>query len=313
MYIATITNRKALMLKTVRTKITSKTTSHPVLNELFKTGAVIVGALLVAVGLELFLVPNGFLDGGVVGISIILTEFIHLPLGVFIGILNLPFLFIAYKHSGWRTAIRTALGIATLSAGTIILHQLHAEPLTREFILALGYGGLLLGVGVGLALRYGGALDGTEILAVSLSNRINMGIDQIILIINFFIFVVAAFVFTPERAMASFLLFYIVVTPIIKKVMEGEDGTKTVQILSTKHSEITEAIHEKLNKKVTLIDAHKDDLLPGHELKILFTFVARVEESALAETVEKIDPDAIIVFSDVANIRGGMFNKNKHH
>lgn len=296
-----------------RMKFTKKTNSHPVLNELFKTGAVVFGALLVAVGLEMFLVPNGFLDGGVVGISIILSNYIALPLGVFIGILNLPFLFIAYRHSGWRTAVRTALGIGTLSAGTIILHHFHAEPLTNEFTLALGYGGLLLGVGVGLALRYGGALDGTEILAVSLSNKINLGIDQIILIINFFIFVVAAFVFTPERAMASFLLFYIVVTPIIKKVMEGEDGTKTVQILSTKHSEITDAIHERLNKKVVLLDAHKDDLLPGHELKILFTFVARIEESALAETVEAIDPDAIIVFSDVANIRGGMFNKNKHH
>lgn len=299
--------------RVARMKISTKAKSHPVLDEVFKTTAVILGALLVAVGLELFLVPNGFLDGGVVGISIILTKYIALPLGAFIGILNLPFLFIAYRHSGWRTAIRTAIGIATLSAGTILLHELHAEPLTTEFTLALGYGGLLLGVGVGLALRYGGALDGTEILAVSLSNRMNLGIDQIILVINFFIFVVAAVVFTPERAMASFLLFYIVVTPIIKKVMEGGDETKAVQIFSTKHAEITEAIHQKLNKKVVLIDAHKDDLLPNHNLKILMTFVPRVEESAIVETVEEIDPDAIIVFSDVASIRGGMFNKNKHH
>lgn len=299
--------------RVARMKISTKAKSHPVLNEIFKTTAVILGALLVAVGLELFLVPNGFLDGGVVGISIILTKYIALPLGAFIGILNLPFLFIAYRHSGWRTACRTAIGIATLSAGTILLHEIHAEPLTTEFTLALGYGGLLLGVGVGLALRYGGALDGTEILAVSLSNRMNLGIDQIILVINFFIFVVAAVVFTPERAMASFLLFYIVVTPIIKKVMEGGDETKAVQIFSTKYAEITEAIHQKLNKKVVLIDAHKDDLLPDHNLKILMTFVPRVEESAIVETVEEIDPDAIIVFSDVASIRGGMFSKNKHH
>lgn len=299
------------MLRTTRAKIKTKTNKHPFLQETFKTLAIVFGALLVAVGLELFLVPNGFLDGGVVGISIILTEYINLPLGAFIGILNIPFLFVAYRHSGWTTAIRTALGVATLSVATIFLH--HAEPITDEFTLALGYGGLLLGVGVGLALRYGGALDGTEILAVALSNKINAGVDQIILIINFFIFLVAAFVFSPEQAMASFLLFYIVVAPIIKKVMEGGDETKTVQILSTKHIEITEAIHEKLNKKVILLDAHKDDLEVGHELKILFTFVARIEESVLTETVESLDPDAIIVFSDVANIRGGMFNKNKHH
>jgi uncharacterized membrane-anchored protein YitT (DUF2179 family) len=301
------------MLKTARMHFARKTKNHPILHELFKTAAVVVGAVLVAVGLELFLVPNGFLDGGVVGISIILTNYIPLPLGVFIGILNIPFLFIAYRHSGWKTAFRTALGIAALSLGTIALHHFHAEPLTREFILALGYGGMLLGVGVGLALRYGGALDGTEILSVSLSNRINLGVDQIILIINFFIFVVAAFVFTPERAMASFLLFYIVVTPIIRKVMEGGDETKAVQIFSTMHSEITDAIHEKLNKKVILLDAHKDDLLPNHNLKVLMTFVPRIEESAVVETVEDIDPDAIIVFSEVASIRGGMFNKNKHH
>lgn len=299
------------MLTTTRTRIANKTKNHPVLHELFKLFAVVFGAILVAVGLELFLVPNGFLDGGVVGISIILTNYIAVPLGVFIGVLNIPFLFIAYKHSGWKTTVRTAVGIAVLSVSTIFLH--HSEPLTNEFTLALGYGGLLLGVGVGLALRYGGALDGTEILSVSLSNKFNMGVDQIILIINFFIFLVAAFVFTPERAMASFLLFYIVVTPIIKKVMEGGSETKTVQILSTKHIEITEAIHEKLNKKVVLYDAHKDDLEPGHTLKVLFTFVARIEESALAEIVEEIDTDAIIVFSEVANIRGGTFAKNKHH
>jgi uncharacterized membrane-anchored protein YitT (DUF2179 family) len=301
------------MLNKARMKISKKTRNHPVLNEMFKTSAVIVGAVLVATGLELFLVPNGFLDGGIVGISIILTNYITLPLGAFIAVLNLPFLFIAYKHSGWRTACRTAVGIAVLSASTIALHHFHAEPLTHEFTLALGYGGLLLGVGVGLALRYGGALDGTEILSVSLSNKINMGVDQIILIINFFIFLVAAFVFTPERAMASFLLFYIVVTPIIKKVMEGGSETKAVQIFSTMHAEITDAIHQKLNKKVVLLDAHKDDLLPNHDLKVLMTFVPRVEESALTETVEDIDPNAIIVFSDVASIRGGMFSKNKHH
>jgi uncharacterized membrane-anchored protein YitT (DUF2179 family) len=296
-----------------RETITTKTKNHPVFNELFKTSAVIVGAILVAVGLELFLVPNGFLDGGVVGISIILTSFITLPLGIFIGVLNIPFLFIAYKHSGWRTAVRTATGIAVLSASTIALHHFHAEPLTHEFTLALGYGGMLLGVGVGLALRYGGALDGTEILSVSLSNKINMGVDQIILIINFFIFLIAAFVFTPERAMASFLLFYIVVTPIIRKVMEGGSETKSVQIFSTKHCEITEAIHKKLNKKVVLLDAHKDDLLPDHDLKVLMTFVPRIEESALNEIVEEVDPNAIIVFTEVSSIRGGMFSKNKHH
>jgi len=286
-----------------------KRTKHPILLELLKTIIIIIGALLVAVGLELFLVPNGFLDGGVVGISIILTNFIDLPLGVFIGVLNIPFLFIAYKHAGVKSAVRTALGIATLSFTTILLH--HSEPLTTEFVLALGYGGLLLGVGVGLALRYGGALDGTEILALSLATKTKFSVEQIILLINFFIFLVAAFVFTPERAMASFLLFYIVVTPIIKRVMEGGNEMKTIQIMSTKHAEIAEAIHTTLNRKVVFVDAHKDDL--NDNLKIVFLFVARVEEAILVETVEDIDPDAIIVVTDAANLHGSIFAQNKHH
>lgn len=300
-----------MMLRAAREKIVHKTTKHPVIHEIFKTGIVMLGALLVAVGLEMFLVPNGFLDGGVVGVAIILTKFFSVPLGVFIGIINIPFLFIAFKHSGFTMALRSALGIATLSVATIFLH--HIEPLTNEFTLALGYGGLLLGVGVGLALRYGGALDGTEILAVSLSNKVNMGVDQIILAINFCIFLVAAFALSPEQAMASFLLFYLVVTPIIKKVMEGGSETKSVQILSTKHVEIAEAININLNKKVVLLDAHQNDLAPEHELKMIMTFVARIEESTLAEIVEEIDPKAIIMFNDASNIRGGMFSKNKHH
>jgi len=282
---------------------------HPVIGEVLKISAIMVGAVLVAVGLELFLVPNGFLDGGVVGISIILTSFFNIPLGVFIGILNIPFLVVAFKHAGFKSAVRTALGIATLSFSTILLH--HSHPLTEEFVLALGYGGLLLGVGVGLALRYGGALDGTEILAVTLANRTRFGVDQIILAINFFIFLVAAFVFTPERAMASFLLFYVVVTPIIKKVMEGGNEAKTVQIMSKMHTEIADAIHEALNRKVIFVDAHKDDI--NDTLKIVTTFCARAEEATLIEAVDAVDPEAVIIITEAANIHGSIFSKNKHH
>ena len=298
-------------LKHARLRFARKITNYPVLHEIVKIIAIIVGALSVAIGLEMFLVPNGFMDGGVTGLAIILTNYINVPLGVFIGLLNIPFLVVAYRLSGWQAALRTTLGIGVLSVATIILQ--HFPPLTHEFILALGYGGVLLGFGVGLALRYGGALDGTEIFSVSLSDKINAGVDQIILTINFFVFLAAAFVFTPDKAMGSFLLFYIVVTPIIKKVMEGGSELKTVQILSTQHAQITDRIHRKLNKKVVLLDGHRDDLDTASELKVLFTFVARFEESALVDMVESIDPKALIVFTDVASIRGRTFNKNRHH
>lgn len=299
------------MLKKTGAKIKTKANSHPFLNEVSKIFAIMIGAVLVAAGLELFLVPNGFLDGGVVGISIILSKFLALPLGAFIGVLNIPFIIIAYRHSGWRMALRSAIGIATLSFATIWLH--HFDSLTDEFTLALGYGGLLLGVGVGLALRFGGALDGTEILSVTLANKVNMSVDQIILFINFFIFVAAAFVLGIEPAMASFLLFYLVVAPIIKKVMDGESNLSQVQIISTKHMEITEAIHEQMNRKVVLIDAHKDSLEDCQTLKVLHLYVSRIEDAVLTELVESIDSAAIIAFTDVANIRGGKYSNNSHH
>jgi len=297
------------MLKAAKDLFLDRRKKHPILNELFKIGMIFIGAILVASGLELFLVPNGFLDGGVVGISIILTNFIDLPLGVFIGVLNIPFLVVAYRHAGIKSAFRTAFGIATLSVATILLH--HFEPLTHEFVLALGYGGLLLGVGVGMALRYGGALDGTEILSVSIATKSKFTVDQLILVINFFIFIIALFVFGAERAMASFLLFYLVVTPIIKKVIDGGSSTKAVQIFSKKHAEIAEAVHVTLNRKVVFVDAHKDDI--NDTLKIVSTFCARAEEALLVEAVEAVDPDAIVIINDAANIHGSIFTKNKHH
>ncbi len=290
-------------------KLIADRNPHPVLVETLKTVAVVFGAVLVGFGLEQFLIPNGFLDGGVVGVSIILSNFISIPTGIFIAVLNIPFLFIAYKHAGWTTTFRTALGVAALAFSTIILHNI--PPLTEEFFLALGYGGVLVGAGVGIALRFGGALDGTEILAVYLANRTRFGVDQIILIINAVIFTVAAFVLSPDAAMASFLLFYIVVTRIIKYVMQGGNEAQIIQILSTKHQEISEAIHTTLNRKVTFIDAHKDDI--EDTLKIVMTYCARFEESMLVEAVEEVDPDAVIIVTDAANLHGSIFTQNKHH
>ncbi len=283
--------------------------SHPVLKETFKILAIIFGAVSVAAGLELFLVPNGFLDGGVTGISIMLSSaFPNVPLGIFLAVLNLPFIILAWKFSGWHNAFRTALGIAVLSVSTVVLH--HFEALTHEFVLALGYGGVCVGIGVGLALRYGGALDGIESLAHILSNRTNLEVDKIILTFNFFVFLVAIFVYSPEQAMASFLLFYVVVAPMIKRIVNVGTDVKTVQIISTYHSEIGEMIKNELGRKVIYTDAHKDNMTD--DLKIVTTFISRMEESNLVETVETIDPKAIVILNDAASVHGGMFSNKKH-
>lgn len=277
---------------------------HPFWKEVFQTGAVLVGAILVAVGLEFFLVPNGFLDGGVTGISIMLSNLLNLPLGLFIAVLNLPFVIMAWKFSGIRNAGRTAIGIAALTIATLILH--HSEPLTREFVLALGYGGVLLGVGVGLALRYGGALDGIESLAHILSHKTTLDVSKIILSANFVIFIVAGFIISPEQAMASFLLFYIVVAPMIKRIVDAGSDVRVVQIISNKHVEVSEAIHKKMHRKVIFTDAHRDRL--DDDLKIVTTFISQSEESQLTDVVDDVDEDAIIIFNEASSVN--MNTKN---
>lgn len=279
--------------------------SHPVLKEAIRIVAIVVGAALVAVGLEFFLVPNDFVDGGVTGVSIMLSDITNLPLGVFIATLNVPFILLAWKFSGTSEAIRTIIGIASLAGFALLWH--HQEPWTEEFFLALGYGGALLGIGVGLALRYGGALDGIESIAHILSQRTKLDVDKIILFVNFFVFIVAGFVYSPEQAMASFLLFYIVVAPIIKRMLNTGTEVKTIQIISKQHAVIGEQIHQQFHIEVIYTDAHRDKL--EDDLKIVTTFVSRIDEQGLTDMVEELDPEAIIIINDASSVRAGLFNQ----
>jgi uncharacterized membrane-anchored protein YitT (DUF2179 family) len=293
----------------VRTKAKKRyEESHPLLREAFRMFMIVLGAGLVAVGLEFFLVPNGFLDGGVTGISIMVANLTGLPLGVFIAVLNIPFLILAWKFEDFKVAIRTAVGIAALSGFTLLLH--HRDPLTEEYILALGYGGVLLGLGVGLALRYGGALDGIESLAHILSKRTFLDVDKLLLTANFFIFVVAAFVNSPEQAMGSFLLFYLVVAPLVKKVTDDGSEQEEVKIISTKHTEIADMIHGTLNHKVIFTDAHRDNL--EDNLKIVTVFIDKSEKNALTTLVEEIDAKATVIFNEASVVRLSLMTNKGH-
>ena len=293
-----------------------KEKTHPLLHEAVRVGAIIIGAILVGVGLEYFLVPNGFLDGGITGVSIILTHYFKLPLGVFIALVNLPFVILSFKHLGKKASLKTAIGIASLVLSTLLIG--HVKPATEEFTLALGYGGLLVGAGVGLALKFGGALDGTEALAVILSQRMRANVDQIILAINLVIFAFAAAFISPQAAMSSLLLYYVVVTPMIKKVMEGGSEIKTAQVITTEYRDVVKTIHDTINRRVVITGAHRTsgsevDGEDGNNVKVLTLIVSRIEENLLQDAVEEVDPDAIIIFNDSATIHGGIIQRSKHH
>ncbi|MFJ8264044.1 YitT family protein [Rummeliibacillus sp. NPDC094406] len=269
---------------------------------------VMLGACIMAIGLELFLVPNRVLDGGIVGISIIISHLTDLPLGIFIFLLNIPFIFLGYKQIGKTFALSTALGITTLSAFTIVFH--HLEPFTNDLLLSTVFGGIVLGIGVGLVIRYGGSLDGTEILAILFNKRLPFSVGEIIMFFNLIIFTIAGFVFTWEQAMYSGLAYFIAYK-MIDIVIQGLDESKAVYIISDEYDEIGRAIIDRLGRGVTYLTG--EGAYTGDPKKVIFTVITRLEESKLTTIVGELDANAFLAIGNIAEVRGGRFKKKDIH
>jgi uncharacterized membrane-anchored protein YitT (DUF2179 family) len=269
---------------------------------------VILGACIMAIGLELFLVPNKILDGGIVGISIIISHLSDLPLGIFIFLLNIPFIFLGYKQIGKTFALSTALGITTLSAATIMLH--HLNPFTEDLLLSTVFGGIVLGIGVGLVIRYGGSLDGTEILAILFNKKLPFSVGEIIMFFNLIIFSFAGFVLTWEQAMYSGLAYFIAYK-MIDIVIQGLDESKAVYIISEEYDEIGKAIMDRLGRGVTYLIG--EGAYTGDAKKVIFTVITRLEEAKLTSIVGELDANAFLAIGNIAEVRGGRFKKRDIH
>ncbi|WP_336773670.1 YitT family protein [Paenibacillus sp. MMO-58] len=277
--------------------------------EIFKRAVFItIGSVLMGVSLELFLVPNDVIDGGITGISIMVSELTHLPLGLFIFILNIPFLFIGFKQIGKTFAVSTLYGIAVMSITTQLLHHVHA--FTEEKLLAVLFGGIILGAGVGLVIRFGGSLDGTEILAILASKKFGMPVGQIIMIVNVFIFVLAGFVFEWNSAMYSMVTYYLA-TKVMDIVVEGIEESKSVTIISSAYEEIAETIMTRLGRSTTYIQARGG--YSREETQMVYCVVSRLEVAKLKAIVHDIDTRAFIAIENVADVQGGGFTKKSIH
>ncbi|WP_028559521.1 YitT family protein [Paenibacillus pinihumi] len=267
-----------------------------------------IGAVMMGVALEYFLVPNTILDGGITGISIVLSKITPIPLGVFIFVINVPFLLIGYKQIGRSFALSTLYGVAVMSLTTAFLH--HVEPFTHEKILAVLYGGVMLGAGVGLVIRYGGALDGTEIVAILVSKKTRIPVGQIIMMINVVIFIVAGFVFGPDSAMYSIFSFYIA-AKVMDIVVEGLDESKSVTIISSEFEEISQAIMDRLGRSTTYFYAKGG--YSKTETQVVYCVVTRLELAKLKTIVQEIDPSAFISIQHVSDVLGGNMEKKNIH
>ena len=275
---------------------------------LWRVFMMLVGASLVSVGLEIFLVPNNIIAGGIVGISIIASHLSGWNLGLFLFVLNLPFLFLGYKQIGKTFALSTLFSVAVMSIGTNLLHPV--QPLTIDPLLAAVFGGINLGTGVGLVIRSGGSLDGTEIVAIVFTKKLPMSVGEIVMFFNLFILASAGFVFGWNNAMYSLIAYYIAFK-MIDLTIEGFEESKSVWIISERNQEIASSIIDRLGRGVTYLNG--EGAYTGNEKKVIFCVITRLEEAKLKSIVDEIDPKAFLAVGNIHDVKGGRFKKNNIH
>ncbi|MDF2718829.1 MAG: rane protein [Paenibacillus sp.] len=269
---------------------------------------ILFGSALFSVGLEIFLVPNNIIDGGIVGISIITSALTGWPLGIFLLLLNIPFFYLGYKQIGKTFALSTLFAVVVMSAGTWLLHPV--QPLTDDPLLAAVFGGIILGVGVGMVIRFGGSLDGTEIVAILVTKKSPFSVGEIVMFFNVFILASAGFVFGWDRAMYS-LIAYFIAYKMIDVIIEGFDESKSVWIISEKHDVIGQAIIHRLGRGVTYL--HGEGAFTGGEKRVIFCVITRLEEAKMKTIVEEIDPSAFLAVGNIHDVKGGRFKKKDIH
>jgi len=268
---------------------------------------IVIGAAIAATGLEAFLIPNSLTDGGVVGVSIIASEVFNMPIGVFLILVNIPFIYLGYKKLGKLFAVASMFGIAMLAGLTTVLH--HDYIATTDPLLAAVFGGVVVGAGVGFVIRYGGTMDGTEIIAILGDKKLPFSVGEIIMFINIFILGTAGFVFGWDKAMYSFVA-YFVAYKVIDMTVEGLDESKSAWIVSTQHQKLGEVIQAELRRKVTYIEGKRET---GYQSDgMILNVISRIEEQKLKDILHRHDPNAFVVISNVHEVMGKNYLPKPH-
>ena len=263
------------------------------------------GAMLAAFSIQTFLSPNMILDGGVIGISMIISKLTGLSLSIFTIILNIPFLLIGYKNLGKNFLIKALYAMLLFSAFLTMFQNVH--ELTDDILLATIYGGIILGIGVGLVIRCGGCLDGTESVAIIINKKTSLSTGQIIMIFNIFIYLTAGILFGLDKALYS-LLMYFITFKIIDLVSEGLEQAKAAMIITEHGDEIAKQIYNKLGRTATFIQGN--GLVSGKK-DILYCVLTRMEISRLRAIVNEEDETAFVTITEVSEIIGEHIKSNQ--
>ena len=263
----------------------------------------LAGACIAAFAIEEFLVPCTILDGGVVGIGIMVNSLTGVPLSVLTVAFNIPFLIIGSRKMGKMFIVKSSFAMVAFSAFLEVFAPF--TDATHENLLAVCFGGVVLGVGVGLVIRFGGCLDGTETVAILLNKRFKLPVGKVVLGFNVVIFIVAGFLFGFDRAMYS-LLTYFITSKVLDIVENGMEQTKAAMIITNDAKEISNRIFQKLGRTVTIMEG--EGLVSGKKV-VLYCVLTRFEIHELKDIIESIDSSAFVAVSDVSEIIGTHIKK----
>jgi uncharacterized membrane-anchored protein YitT (DUF2179 family) len=266
-----------------------------------------LGVTSAAFGLEGFLLPNNFIDGGATGISLLTAEVTSVPIYYLLVLINLPFIFLAFNVINRKFAIKTAAAITALA---LCVAFVHFPEITHDKLLVAVFGGFFLGAGIGLSVRGGAVIDGTEVLAIFLSRKFSATIGDIIIVINIIVFSVAAYLLSIEAALYS-MITYLAASKTLDFIIEGIEEYTGVTIISPHAEEISQMIVNEMGRGVTIYQGKGGHGKSGEktEVDILYTVITRLELSKLKTEIEKIDGNTFVVMSSVKDIKGGMVKK----
>ncbi|MDN3664430.1 YitT family protein [Algibacter miyuki] len=277
--------------------------SHAIKESVF----IIIGVFSAGFGLKGFLLPNQFIDGGATGISLLLQNVTSIDLGYLLIIVNLPFLFLASKTIGVKFALKSIAAIALLA---IVVHFVEYPIITQDKLLIAVFGGFFLGLGIGLSMRGGSVIDGTEVLAIYLGRKLSLTIGDVLLLINIVIFSVGAYILSIEIALYA-ILTYLSAAKTVDFVVDGVEEYVGVTIISNKHEELRLMITKQLRRACTIYAGKGGYGTNGdsYDKDIIYTIVTRLELAKLHTEIDKIDRNAFIIMGLVKDLKGGMIKR----
>lgn len=268
-----------------------------------------LGIFSASFGFKGFLLTNHFIDGGATGISLLISALTDIPLYILIICINIPFVLLGYKILGKSFSVKTALAISGLA---LTVATVNFPDVTKDNLLVAVFGGFFLGAGIGLSVRGGAVIDGTEVLAIFLSRRFGTTIGDIIIVINVVIFSAAAYFLSVEIALYS-MITYLAASKTLDFIVVGIEEYIGVTIISIRSEEIRQMLINKMGRGVTVYSGRRGYGTKGEreDLDIVYSVITRLEVRKLNVEIEKIDPNAFIVMNSVKDTKGGMIKKRR--